>query len=143
MQLFLGRPRYLASFLYKKIVSQWNEPAFQSIWSSAVSPHAGGVSPLAGSVLAGEAGEALHAYFNYYVQFVYLGFTLGLAFLMRRRNRATDALVILPLTIFGAFLYHALFEAKSQYALVSLPMMLPFAGYGVKQCFDRYRLRKG
>ena len=143
MAVFADRPRYLASFLYKKVVSQWNEPAYQSIWSSAVSPHEGKPAPLAESLLFGEAGESMKQYFNDYVQFVYLCFALGLAFLVKKERRMTDAVVILPLTVFGAFLYHALFEAKAQYALVYLPMMLPFAAYGAKRILSLLPVRKG
>ena len=36
-------------------------------------------------------------------------------------------MLILPVAVFGGFLYHALFEAKAQYALAYLPMLLPYA----------------
>ena len=128
---FLSRPRYLASFMYHKLVSQWNEPAFQCVWSAAVSPRSGPVSPFIQSLFDGRAGDVLNGYFNYFQQFVYVFFAVGLLYLIREKRNMGDGVLLLPVTVLGAFLYHGLFEAKSQYALIYLPMMLPFAAYGI------------
>lgn len=128
---FAGRPRYLLSFMYHKLVSQWNEPSFQCIWSSASGEHSGPLSPFVESMLTGNGERALHQYFDFVVQFVYLSFAVGLLALAKKGNRPGEGVLILPLVILGAFLYHGLFEAKSQYALVYLPMMLPYGAYGL------------
>lgn len=130
MELLCSRPRYLAAFAYHKLVSQWNEPAFQSIWSSAAGTHTGEPSSLAQSVYAGRGARVINAHFNFYVQLVYAALAIALASLCRDRRR-TDAMLLLPLVILGAICYHAVFEAKAQYALVYLPMMLPSAAYGL------------
>ena len=136
LTMFASRPRYLASFMYHKITSQWNEPAFQCIWSSAVGTRSGEVSPIIESLGTGTASDVINAYFNQLMQYVYVGFTLGLIFLLKRKGRADEAL-ILPLVILGAAIYHALFEAKSQYALIYVPMMLPYAAYGITVLTDK------
>lgn len=130
VRLFASRPRYMASFFYHKLTSQWNEPAFQSIWSSAAGPHSGSLEPAAFSISYGEANRALSRYFNVYDQLIYFGFVTAL-FILWKKERRTDALLVLPVTILGIFLYHALFEAKAQYALPPFLMMLPYAAYGL------------
>ena len=35
--------------------------------------------------------------------------------------------VVLATTVLGGWLYHMIFEAKSQYLVIYLPMMVPFA----------------
>jgi hypothetical protein len=41
--------------------------------------------------------------------------------------------MLIPLILIGAVLYHALFEAKSQYAVLYVPMMAPYAAFGLKK----------
>ncbi|MEA5048257.1 MAG: glycosyltransferase family 39 protein [Eubacteriales bacterium] len=129
---FAARPVYFASFFYHKIVSQWNEPAFQSIWSSAAADRSGEVSEFIKSLGTGEAGEAVNAYLNQLMQFVYVAMALGFFALLIRKSERDEARAILPLILVGAAMYHALFEAKAQYAIIYIPMMLPYAAFGMK-----------
>lgn len=141
VRLFAGRPRYLASFMYHKLVSQWNEPAFQCIWSSAAGGRTGPVAPIITSIGTGPAGEYIHEYFNQLMQYVYFGLAAGLL-LMTKKRRRTDARMIIPLILLGAAVYHALFEAKSQYALVYVPLMLPYAAYGLSGLWSGLTARR-
>ena len=137
LTMFSHRPRYLASFLYHKLVSQWNEPSFQCIWSSATGRDTGLLPPIVQSVYTGGANAFLTGYFNVYTESAYIGFAAALWLLFRRRGEDGAALrLLLPITVLGAFLYHALFEAKAQYALIYLPMMLPYAAYAVTAVRD-------
>ena len=134
--MFASRPRYLAAFMYHKLTSHWNEPSFQCIWSSAAGEHSGALSPIAESISYGRANRALAEYFNVYDQIVYTGFLIALLSLLRKKERRTDDKLPLLLTILGIFLYHALFEAKAQYALPPFLMMLPYAAYGMVAMAD-------
>lgn len=130
MQMFLSRPRYLGSFFYHKLTSQWNTPSFQSIWSSAAGPSAVLAAPSAQALYSGAGAYAIEAYFHWYTQLIYFGFAGAMALLFREKDQV-DAMLILPLTVFGALLYHAAFEAKAQYALPYLVMMVPFCAYAL------------
>ena len=46
------------------------------------------------------------------------------------RKRSAEQL-ILPVAIVGGVLFHLLFEANSKYALSYLPLLLPYAAYGI------------
>jgi uncharacterized membrane protein len=136
LTMFASRPRYLASFMYKKVTSQWNEPAYQCIWSSAVGERSGEVSNFVISLGTGTASDAINAYFNQLMQFVYVSMTITLVVLCFHKEKRSEQRMIIPLILFGAALYHALFEAKSQYAIIYVPMMLPYAAFGIAYLHD-------
>ena len=128
-------------FYIRKTISQWNEPDFQSLWSSAVSIRPIVLSPLVESMVYGEWNLRLKAYFNQYIQIIYACFLLGLWFAAGKRPVPLPVLV-LPMAFFGAFVYHLLFEAQSQYVLVYLPVMLPFCAFGLTRLADKLPLPK-
>lgn len=142
IQMFASRPRYFAAFMYHKLTSHWNEPSYQSIWSSAAGEHSGPLSPLADSISYGDANRLLSGYFNVIDQVVYIGFVAALVLFLFDKERRTEARLLLPLTILGIFLYHTLFEAKAQYALPPFLMMLPYAAYGIVTLFSKIRADK-
>ncbi|MEA4870970.1 MAG: glycosyltransferase family 39 protein [Christensenella sp.] len=146
VELFASRPIYLASFFYYKITSQWNEPEFQSIWSSASARLKGQTSPVSEFVLSlgtGRASEVIHEYFNQVMQFVYVAMAFSFWILLRKKEERDEARMIIPLILIGAALYHALFEAKSQYAIIYIHMMLPYAAFGIKKLSERFALMRG
>ncbi len=135
---FLSRPRYLVSFFYHKITSQWNTPSFQGIWSAAVSHDPERAGAFARSLFYGPASETAERYFLGIAVTVYAGFAGFLAGGVRRRE--TDgAMTLLPLTLLGFFLYYGLFEAKAQYVILAVPTMIPLAACFWTRASDRLR----
>jgi len=57
-----------------------------------------------------------------------------------RKKRGAAALV-LPVAVLGGFLYHMIFEAKSQYIYVYALYLVPLAGYGLSSLQDWLRSR--
>ena len=137
--------QYFYSFL-SKTESQWNEPEFQCIWSSAsVEPEKLGenVAPLIASMSVGRASDAIHSFFNQLMQFVYVLMTAAFLTLLFRKRERDEARMVIPLAIFGAVIYHLFFEAKSQYAIIYIHLMMPYAAFGVKMLSDSIFRRKG
>lgn len=148
---------YAREFFLKKTLSQWNEPSFESVWVSKAREHESPPPAYVQSVYEGTIGDILSFGFEHGVTYAYAMFALGLFAVLRRRfvKRAAGGLsaqtppefaALLPLTVFGAFVYHLLFEAKSQYVLVYLPMLLPYAAFGAVYAADiatRRRVRRG
>ncbi len=130
-------PRYTLDFFRKKVLSQWNEPSYQSLWVSQVKGHYNG-HPAEGSwldnVYNGEANARLYDWFNLYQTAVFLFFTVGMGFLLRRAPLGTVPLLTL---LTGAALYHLLFEAKSQYCLTYFILIVFFAAYGLYELLSR------
>src|SRR5699024_8231586 len=120
-------PSRFLHFLPDKLLSQWIEPTFQSIWISRITHHEGGALPWAQALYDGGAGLALEGWMNVLQTLVYLCAALGLL----RLSRGGGLLHLpLALTVFGGGLYHMLFEAKALYILPYFLMLLPYAAYG-------------
>ena len=45
--------------------------------------------------------------------------------------------MILPITVFGGFLYHTISEGKSQYIMPYYILLLGFAAYGICMLYDK------
>ncbi len=124
---------YAFDFFGKKILSQWNEPSYESIWISQVKQHSEELSDLAKDIYNnGFRGQLFALHFNFYMQILFVLFALGiyLLFIDRKTNIET---VLLPLVLLGAFGYHLLFEAKSQYACTYIPLLVPTAAYAMNK----------
>ena len=137
---------YAFEFFGKKILSQWNEPTFESIWVSKVKGHTAteeeklrsGVDTIGSDQMTGltnavykkSTGQALEMHFNFYMQIMYILFAAGI-YLMFTKKKTNIETVLLPLVMLGAFGYHLLFEGKSQYVLTYIPLMIPTAAYAL------------
>ncbi len=137
---------YTLDFFSKKILSQWNEPTFESVWVSQVKQHTASdedkerlkikgdrisstqMKGLAESVYYKSTGQILNFHFNLYMQLIYLMFAVGI-YLMFVQKKTNIETVLLPLVLLGAFGYHLLFEGKSQYILTYIPLLIPTAAY--------------
>ena len=148
----------MLDFFSKKILSQWNEPTFESVWVSKVKRHtaseedikrlnpkmddekikqlkasgyeleSGQMEGIVKSVYEKSLGQILEFYFNIYMQIVYIMFAAGIYLLFIHKKTNIET-VILPLVLLGAFGYHMLFEGKSQYILTYIPLLIPTASY--------------
>ncbi|MBQ1507592.1 MAG: hypothetical protein IIZ36_04130, partial [Ruminococcus sp.] len=113
----------------KKILSQWNEPSFESIWVSQVKDHIRTVDGgLGQAIYSGSLGQIIKLWFPFYMQILYTAFAIGL-YLLLIRKKANIETMLLPLIVLGGFGYHLLFEGKSQYVLTYIIMLIPTASY--------------
>lgn len=135
MNIFGSNPGYAIDFFGKKIVSQWNEPTFESIWVSEVKSHSYNVNSIGNGMYNGSLGQFFELYFNLYIQILYPLFVLGIycLFLKRRTNIETTLLL---LVVLGGFGYHLLFEGKSQYILTYIPLLIPTAAFGMNTILE-------
>lgn len=121
---------YTFDFFGKKILSQWNETTYESIWVSEVKGHETEVDFIGNAVYNGSFGQFLELHFNMYMQVLFLLFAGGV-FLLFANRKSDIATVLLPLVILGGFGYHLLFEGKSQYILTYIPLLIPVASYAL------------
>ncbi len=129
-------PREGAVFFRDKILSQWSEPTYQSIWQNQVRGHSGDPWGLAPYV-CGNGEHRVTSLMDHGVQFIFCGMLVSCVCLIlqsAKKNRGEEslgtALYLIPLLFLGGFLYHALFEAKSQYVITYVIFMIPYAAYG-------------
>ena len=135
---FAADPAYALSFYHEKMVSQWAETTFEAMLVNRVMPSESPFPALVSSLLSGGGSHALALYMEGYTLTLYLGFAAGTALLAIGlfRRRAWDwtrlyAPLALMVAVLGGFLYHMLFEAKSQYLMIYLPMMTPLSAWGL------------
>ncbi len=136
IEYFTENPAESAEFFSKKILSQWNEPTYQSIWNNQVRGQYMEKFGYAAYV-CGEGEEVSKAAMDLGIQWIFFGMLISTVVLLisqirRKDDRRPDevALWLIPLTILGGFLYHLLFEAKSQYIITYMVYMIPFAVWG-------------
>lgn len=131
-------PEYTLDFFSKKILSQWNEPTFESVWVSKVKTHSEELGWLGDAVYNKSLGQFLELHFNFFVQVLYLLFAIGIYFLFIKKKSNIET-VLLPLVVLGGFGYHLLFEGKSQYILTYIPLLIPVAAFALSTIlFGRY-----
>ncbi len=131
--LFGRNPAYAFRFFHSKLASQWGETTFESIWVNSAGKHGDDRATFADALLS---SPALPRYMDVYANALYLAFALGLVMLairLMKHNAFAEnfGLLLLVVAVFGGFLYHMLFEAKSQYLLPYLVMMVPVAAAGI------------
>ena len=75
-------------------------------------------------------GQLLELHFGLYMRVLYLLFAIGIycLFISKKTNIQT---ILLPLVLMGGFGYHFLCEAKSQYILTYIPLIIPTAAYAL------------
>lgn len=129
---------YTQNFFAKKILSQWNEPTYESIWFGWSRVALGTRNAFLNALYdkPGIVYELFLKYMKYYQQFIFLSALIYAISLFKRELNMEY--VLIPLIIIGGFLYHTLFEAKSQYIIPYFIMLIPLAADGVVSIADYF-----
>ena len=127
MKEFAAEPSKALTYYEQKLVSMWNEPTFTSIWITKSIGTYTEPTRLAKFVYSDSFDEAYQFAMKKAIVVVYAGFALSAVFLLKKRD---ETLLLLPVIIVGGILFHLIVEAKSQYVLEYLPLMLPLAANG-------------
>ena len=135
LDVFGRNPGYAIEFFGKKIVSQWNEPTFESIWVSEVKSHSYNVNSIGNGMYNGSLGQFFELYFNLYMQILYILFVIGIFSLFQKRKTNIETALLL-LVVLGGFGYHLLFERKSQYILTYIILLIPTAAFGMNTILE-------
>lgn len=129
LQSFISSPRNGVRFFYRKFVSQWNDPGFQSQlnieWNSR---HSENKSSLALYFIYGNGRMILEWLMNIYHFIILLGAVLFIMFNLRKTSRSS---ALLALCVFGGYFFHMFWEAKGRYGLEYFVMCVPMAAFGV------------
>ena len=162
IQVFAGNPGLMLFFYSQKIISTWCEPTFESVWSGPLedmNQHIDG--KLLHALYTG--GKPYSVYCNYCALIdllLYIGAAIGAFALLtglirpRTKNRnkkdrrskvlspaCLDMLLFPALFLIGGFLFHILWETKSQYAMVYIYMLIPLTSFGYAMiCPDSFSL---
>ncbi|MEA5016174.1 MAG: hypothetical protein VB099_16605 [Candidatus Limiplasma sp.] len=130
---FAADPAYALLFFHDKMVSQWGETTYKSLWINELMAFTQQPPAFVQSVLTGKASPLVKRYMDAFAILLFLAFALGLVRwtfgkdARKRSWRENFFLGVLAVAVFGGWLYHMLFEANAQYVMIYLPMMVPFA----------------
>ncbi len=129
LETFKNDPGYAADFYYKKMISQWCEPTFESFW---ISRYEKGVtlSGIVDNILNRELRGWVTEFLNLYQTFIY-----GTSLLFVILNRENKNLFLwLPATaVTGGFLFHMVWEAKGQYTFSYFVLLIPYSAIAAVQ----------
>ena len=128
---FRSQPSYAVQFYKAKVLSQWNEPLFQSLFFSQ--NYQKEEPPKAGSFLAdvyqnGKAFKGLLFWADRWHFLIFLGLFCYFVFCVRRDGEPMSHLF--AVTILGGFFFTILWEAKARYVLPYYLMAYPLAVMG-------------
>ena len=140
---FAADPAGAWAFFKEKCLTQWAEPSYDILWYGAVCGKSGRFNGLAHAIFRdGSPVRALLAgYMNIFQQAAYVLALIGTCGMIREKR--TEAVqLMLPVTVLGGFLYHMLFEAKSQYIYPYMLLLLPLAAAGMDLLAGRARNKR-
>lgn len=131
LQEMAADPAGTLRFFAQKAVSQWLEPTYGTLLYGNYCRQIGPLAEAAQAVFSEQSALrlALEGVMKAWQQALYLLSALGLLQCLRMKRRAV--LLILPVTVLGGFLYHMIFEAKSQYIFVYAMYLIPLAALGL------------
>ncbi len=135
LKVFAADPAYALSFAHNKMVSQWGETTFESLWLNYNLKFQSPPPAFQKSVMQGPAAPYVERYMDGYSILLFGSFALGALLLVvgkgaRGRNWASAfPMAAFVMVVFGGFLYHMLFEASSEYLFIYLPLMAPVGAW--------------
>ncbi|MCI8599230.1 MAG: hypothetical protein HFJ10_12470 [Lachnospiraceae bacterium] len=133
LQKFRENPAYAIHFYYKKIVSQWNEPTYASLWANQF--HEGNFSKIVQSIYDGLLYVVLHEYMNFYQSLIFIATFVCLY--LRRKEWKIEQLILM-IVILGGFCFHIIWEAKSQYIFPYFVILLPYGAVGLSDLLPQF-----
>ncbi len=142
LQVFLSNPSYAWTFFREKILSQWNEPLYQSLYFGTKYPadHDSKESPLAQRVKEEYFTKILWICDR--LQFIlYFGMLLYFLFAVKRDSNILQHL--LAAAIIGGFLFSILWEAKARYVMPYYISMFSLAAVGYFQTISQITMLIG
>ena len=131
LEEFVGDPKMAFEFYAKKVLSQWNNPLYQSVYFSAKSRTGmqEGEGNLASWVMDYEDGYfTIFEFANLWHFMIFLGAFL---YFLLVNEEGKHPLTMLPaVTILGGFFFSILWEAKARYILPYYILMYPLSAWG-------------
>lgn len=139
---YLTDPKRGGHLFYFKLKSQWNDPGYQSqITNEWSSRHQDSYSSFYNWLVFGRGKKALEWIMNLYQFLILSGAVIAILLLIKSKSWSLPRLV-LPLCIFGGYLFHLFWEAQARYALPYFVLMLPLAAMGIYKLISYLALVK-
>lgn len=132
LRTFYKQPTYALEFFYKKILSTWLEPTFQSIWTGPLTEK-GNIqnSRILKSIYEEKSGYYfLNSFGKVFTVSIYLLTLISVVYNIKRKRFSSFELLTL-IFFLGGFFFHLLWETKSQYVFIYVLLLIPTAANGL------------
>lgn len=132
LRTFYKQPTYAVEFFYKKILSTWLEPTFQSIWTGPLTEK-GNIqnSCILKSIYEEKSGYYfLNSFGKVFTVSIYLLTLISVVYNIKRKRFSSFELLTL-IFFLGGFFFHLLWETKSQYVFIYVLLLIPTAANGL------------
>ena len=119
---------FAVKFFYKKILSTWLEPTFQSIWTGPL-PERGNIqnSRLLKSIYEEKSGYYfLNSFGKVFTVSIYLLTLIAVIYYIISKKFSIFELITIVFFL-GGFFFHLLWETKSQYVFIYVLLLIPTA----------------
>lgn len=128
--LFAEHKGYAFRFFSLKIASMWNEPTYQSFWINQIRNHRVNFAAWIELFMSAKGYTIVARMMKFFQVFLYSGALLWL--LLEKRSDFTKKSFFV-LCFVGGFIFHMFWEAKSQYSITYVVLLIPCAviGYGL------------
>jgi len=136
IQYFREHPDYSRMFFREKILSQWNQPLYESVYFNT--KYLEDLKPDEGSLAARLSGDLYFKvlFVSDRIQFVvFFGMLCYFLFVVNKDSNILQH--VLAVTMIGGFFFSGIYEAKSRYIFPYYVMMFPFAVYGGEQAVKK------
>lgn len=126
---FLSSPKSGIHFFYRKFISQWNDPGFQSqITNEWYSRHRDDHSSLALYLIYGNGRLVLEWLMNIYHFWILTGAAICTFAQIKKRSLPA---AFLTLCVFGGYFFHMFWEVGGRYGLGYFVLCVPMAACGL------------
>lgn len=132
---YLKNPIAGLAFFAEKSTLQWTEPTYMSIWeSNCADNHDQELSDFTQSMYVGFWHNLFVGFMNFYQSFIWI----CAAFYIKVKHKViNENQILLGLIIIGGFLFHIMWEAKSQYIIQYFIFAIPYAAAGFIEILNR------
>lgn len=134
----VSEPYYFLNFFTRKQLHQWADPAYKSYWSVQAVPQQTTAQWFYELIRPDHAYPVIIA-LSFFQLIVWTGAVFYIWF-GRKEKRSAESLVI-PLIVFGGFLFHTIWEAKSQYTFPYFMLLFPISILGWRMFKEWYLTR--
>lgn len=128
---------YGIDFFRRKLLSQWNAPAYHGLYETKSFTCEPEELPKIVYRIYYEEEAAVIAFMDRYQSVLYFYVSVGvlLSLIGKKKQRHLEDRILL-IAVVGGFLFHVLWEAMSRYALPYAIYMIPMAAMGMEQTRD-------
>ena len=133
LNYYISEPKQGAYFFYSKFRSQWNDPGYQSqITNEWSSRYQDSYTPFYNWLVFGTGKLVMEWMMNLYQFLILVSVLIAVPTFLKAKAWSIPK-AVLPLCIFGGYLFHIFWEAQGRYALPYFIMMIPLAACGIKK----------